>query len=49
MSTIHLPRNLRRCLPGKPDADTAVWLTVLGAAFAFDIGLVVLITRIAGV
>ncbi|MBD8012816.1 hypothetical protein H9633_10960 [Microbacterium sp. Re1] len=32
MSTIHHPRHLRRFLPGKPDAETAFWLTVCGAA-----------------
>lgn len=48
MSTTQLPRRLRHYLPGKPDADTAIWLTVLGAAFAFDIGLAMLIARLAG-
>lgn len=48
MTTAHAPRDLRRYLPCKPDADTAFWLTVLGTAFAFDIGLVVLIARMAG-
>lgn len=48
MSTIHVPRRLCSMLPGKPDSDTAVWLTVLGAAFVFDIGLAMLIARLAG-
>lgn len=48
MTTAHAPRNLRRYLPGKPDADTAFWLTVLGSALVFDIGLAALIARVAG-
>ncbi|SDS15618.1 hypothetical protein [Microbacterium paraoxydans] len=48
MTTTHAPSTLHRFLPGKPDAETAFWLTVLGSAFAFDIGLVVLIARVAG-
>ncbi len=48
MSTVHAPHKLRRFLPGKPDADTAFWLIVLGSVFVFDIGLTVLIARVAG-
>ncbi|MFJ2533273.1 hypothetical protein [Microbacterium maritypicum] len=48
MSTIHHPRRLRRFLPGKPDAETAFWLIVLGSALVFDIGVAALIARVAG-
>lgn len=46
MSTIHHPRHLRRFLPGKPDAETAFWLTVCGVSSAFGLILTALTVQV---
>nr|WP_017202474.1 hypothetical protein [Microbacterium barkeri] len=46
MTTIHLPRRLRRFLPEKPDAETAFWLTVCGVASTLGIALTALAVQV---
>lgn len=46
MSTIHHPGHLRRFLPGKPDAETAFWLTVCGAAGLFGLILTAILVQV---
>lgn len=46
MSTIHIPHRLRRYLPGKPDAETAFWLTVCGVASTLGIAMSALAVQV---
>ncbi|MFE7197578.1 hypothetical protein [Microbacterium oxydans] len=45
MSTIHLPKRLRRILPGRPDTETSAWLAICGTAWVAGLGFAVLVIQ----